>query len=198
MKILYLFTKTAKFLNLALIIEKLKLYKASLNSLTTNRLSIEKASLEDAPFILALVNSPNWLAFIGDRDIKTLADAKNYIQKSLIDSYAQNGFGLYKVSLKASGEPIGICGFLQRDYLDYPDLGFATLPKYEGKGYTYEAAKACLVYAKSQLSFTTILAVTTAENTKSKNLLTKLEFTADGKVTPDESGKEFLVFTNTH
>jgi RimJ/RimL family protein N-acetyltransferase len=166
--------------------------------LSTERLILQEATLKDAAFILALVNSPSWLAFIGDRGIKTLVAAKNYIQKSLIDSYAQNGFGLYKVSLKASGEPIGICGFLQRDYLDYPDLGFATLPKYEGKGYTYEAAKACLVYAKSQLSFTTILAVTTAENTKSKNLLTKLEFTADGKVTPDESGKEFLVFTNTH
>lgn len=169
-----------------------------MNILTTNRLSIEKASLEDVAFILELVNSPNWLAFIGDRGIQTLADAKNYIQKSLIDSYGQNGFGLYKVSITASGEPIGICGFLQRDYLDYPDLGFATLPKYEGKGYTYEAAKACLAYAESQLNFTIILAVTTAGNTKSKNLLTKLEFTADGKVTPDESGKEFLVFTNTH
>ena len=169
-----------------------------MNSLTTNRLSIEKVSLEDAAFILELVNSPNWLAFIGDRGLKTLADAKNYIQKSLIDSYAQNGFGLYKVNLRENNTPIGICGFLQRDYLDHPDLGFATLPQYESEGYTYEAAKACLVYAKSQLNFTTILAVTTAENTKSKNLLTKLAFTADGKVTPDESGKEFLVFTNTY
>jgi RimJ/RimL family protein N-acetyltransferase len=166
--------------------------------LSTERLILQEATLKDAAFILALVNSPSWLAFIGDRGIKTLVAAKNYIQKSLIGSYNQNGFGLYRVSLKASGEPIGICGFLQRDYLDYPDLGFATLPKYEGKGYTYEAAKACVAYAKSQLNFTTILAVTTAENTKSKNLLTKLAFTEDGKVTPDESGKEFLVFTNTY
>jgi RimJ/RimL family protein N-acetyltransferase len=164
---------------------------------TSERLFSTQASLEDAAFILELVNSPNWLAFIGDRGLKTLADAKNYIQKSLIDSYAQNGFGLYKVNLRENNTPIGICGFLQRDYLDHPDLGFATLPQYEGEGYTYEAAKACLAYAKSQLSFTTILAVTTAENTKSKNLLTKLGFAANGKVAPENSEKELLVFTNT-
>lgn len=166
-----------------------------MNILTTNRLSIEQASFEDAAFILELTNSPNWLAFIGDRGLKNLSDAKNYIQKSLIDSYTQNGFGLYKVALSENNTPIGICGFLQRDYLDHPDLGFAVLPAYEGKGYTYEAAKACLAYGKSQLSFTTILAITTAANIKSKNLLTRLKFVKIGTVIPDKDVKIFLVFT---
>ncbi|WP_394974910.1 GNAT family N-acetyltransferase [uncultured Croceitalea sp.] len=142
--------------------------------LSTKRLLLEEAILNDAPFILELVNSPNWLAFIGDRGIHTLADAKKYIQESLIYSYQENGFGLYKVSLKSTSTPIGICGFLKRDYLDKPDIGFATLPKYEGKGYTYEAAKAIIQYGLNYLNLETILAITTKANIKSKKLLIKL------------------------
>jgi len=164
--------------------------------ISTERLILQEATLKDAPFILALVNSPNWLAFIGDSGIKNLADAKKYIQKSLLDCYQQNGFGLYKVVLKTTSTPIGLCGFLKRPYLDHPDIGFATLPKYEGQGYTFEAAKATMHYGTHQLNFETILAITTEENTKSKNLLTKLGFVANGKVTPENSEKELLVYTN--
>ena len=166
-----------------------------MNILTTERLILQEATLKDAPFILELVNSPNWLAYIGDRGIKTLADAKKYIQESLIGSYRQNGFGLYKVALKANGAPIGICGFLKRDYLDHPDIGFATLPKYEGKGYTYEVASATMEYGTQQLNLRTILAITTAANTKSKNLLAKLGFALKGNIL-DEAKKELLVYTN--
>lgn len=166
-----------------------------MNILDTERLLLQKATLKDAPFILELVNSPNWLAYIGDRGIQTLADAKKYIQNSLIDFCQQNGFGLYIVALKTNGAPIGICGFLKRTYLDHPDLGFATLPKYEGQGYTFEAAKVTMEYGTQHLNLTTILAITTAANTKSKNLLAKLGFVLKSNIL-DEAKKELLVYTN--
>ncbi|MEQ9404503.1 MAG: GNAT family N-acetyltransferase [Cyclobacteriaceae bacterium] len=164
--------------------------------LETNRLSIEEALLGDADFFFRLLNSPNWIEYIGDRGIKTLADAERYIQNSLINSYRTNGFGLYKLMLRTNKQPIGICGFLKRNYLDHPDLGFAILPEYERHGYTFEAAEALMDYGKSILLFKTTLAITTKKNTASKGLLEKLGMKENRKVNPSEAGEELLVYSN--
>ena len=67
-----------------------------------------------------------------------------------------------------------MCGLVKRNTLSHFDLGFAVLPAYEGKGYTYEASKAILQYTESELHLKTVVAFTTVENTKSQNLLLKL------------------------
>ena len=163
--------------------------------LSTQRLTLSQADKTDAPFFLRLLNSPNWIQFIGDRGVRTLEDAAGYIQKSLINSYRENGYGLYKMTLKDNEEPIGICGFVKRAYLDHADIGFALLPAYEGKGYTYEAAKALLVYGKNTLKLEKVLAVTTAENLKSRKLLSKLGLSEQGRIQPDERQEEFLLYS---
>jgi len=159
----------------------------------TKRLILEKAVLNDAPFFLELLSSPNWKQYIGDRGISTQLEAVNYISLSLIGSYKKNGFGLYKMSLLESGVPVGICGIVKREGLPHPDLGFAILPKYEGKGYTSEAATATLAYAKS-LNIKTILAITTEDNLGSQKVLEKAGME---KVAPVKMGKpeqDFLCY----
>ncbi|WP_375558963.1 GNAT family N-acetyltransferase [Bernardetia sp. OM2101] len=142
--------------------------------LETERLLIEEANLNDASFFLELLNSPNWLEFIGDRNIKSLEDARKYVQESLIDNYTKNDFGFYKMSLKKSNEAIGAVGFLKRDYLDFPDIGYAILPNYEGKGYVSEAAQAVFEYGKNKLHLKEIVAFTTEENLASQKILLKI------------------------
>ncbi len=164
--------------------------------LETERIRIEKATLEDSSFFLELLNSPNWIEFIGDRGIKTEEDAADYIQKSLIDSYKENGYGLYKMVLKKENKPIGICGFLKRNYLKNADIGFAILPEYEAKGYTYEAVKETMNYGISSLQLNPILAVTISENTKSRNLLNKIGLKEIGMIKPNKSKVEFLLYSN--
>lgn len=164
--------------------------------LTTKRLCIDEATLSDADFFFSLLNSPSWLQYIGDRGIKTEKDAINYIQDNLMKSYVNNGFGLFKVMLKETKLPIGICGFLQRDYLEHPDIGFAILPKYEGYGYMVEACKAVMEYGTTKLDLATILAVTTEGNKKSRQLLSKLGFEVSGTVQPNGGDTVFLVFSN--
>jgi len=46
-------------------------------SFDTERLYIRPVSTDDAPFILALMNGPKWIKYIGDRNIKTIEEAKN-------------------------------------------------------------------------------------------------------------------------
>ncbi len=164
--------------------------------LETERLILEHATLDDSSFIFELLNSPTWIKYIGDRGIKTDNDAKEYIQKSLLDSYKDKGYGLFKMVLKSEKAPVGICGFLKRDYLDDVDIGFAILPEYESRGLTYEAATATMQYGKSVLKFKTIFAITTEKNNRSRNLLTKLGLKEKKKITPDKDKEEFLLYSN--
>jgi [ribosomal protein S5]-alanine N-acetyltransferase len=138
----------------------------------TERLSIRRFDTEDAPFILALLNTPGWLQFIGDKHIKTLNDAENYIISGPVKSYKKFGFGLYLVSLKHNNTPIGMCGLIQRAELKDIDIGFAFLPEHGGKGYALESVEAMMVHAKN-LKITRLVAITLPENKPCLRLLEK-------------------------
>jgi len=129
---------------------------------------------EDAPFILALVNEPSWLANIGDRGVRTLDDARAYITKGPLASYAQHGFGLFCVELRETGERIGMCGLLKRDWLADVDVGFALFPKFWGKGYAYESAAGIIEWARTACGVTRVAGIVKPENAASIRVLEKL------------------------
>src|SRR5512145_253478 len=114
--------------------------------LETARLRLRTLSVDDAEFILELLNDPGFLRYIGDKKVRTAADARDYILRGPVDSYARHGFGLYLVELKDSREPIGICGLLKRDWLEDPDIGFAFLARFTSVGFGYESATAVLAF----------------------------------------------------
>ena len=147
----------------------------------TQRLTLSRLSPEDAPFILELVNEPDWLRFIGDRGVHDLEGARAYIE-NVRQMYARLGFGLYKVSLKPDGEPLGLCGLLKRDSLSDVDIGFAFLERHRGQGYAHEAAVTTLAYGREQLGLKRILAITSPENIRSIYLLEKLGFVFQERV----------------
>ncbi len=144
--------------------------------LETKRLILSRFTLKDAPFILELLNDPGWIRFIGDKKVRTLKAAKEYIRNGPQKSYAQLGFGLYAVKLKRSGRTIGMCGLLRRDTLDDADIGFAFLPRYTGKGYAFESSAAILDDAHESWGMKRILAITSVDNERSGRLLERLGF----------------------
>lgn len=146
--------------------------------LKTDRLTIRKLALHDASFILELVNSPGWLRYIGDRNVHSIEDAKNYLMNGPLKSYQDNGFGLWKVELR--DKPIGMCGILKRPDLELPDLGFALLPAYHGMGYANEATAATLSYARDELQLTQVSAIVQPNNARSIALLKKNGFVRVG------------------
>lgn len=139
-------------------------------------------TFDDSLFIVQLLNSPGWLKYIGDRGVKTEEDAKLYLQNGPLLSYEKYGFGLYLVDLLEKGDPIGMCGILKRENLEHPDLGFAFLPEFMGKGYAYEAANAVIQFAGKRLKIKTLLAITLPENLNSIKLLEKVGMKYDGVV----------------
>jgi RimJ/RimL family protein N-acetyltransferase len=142
--------------------------------LATERLILKEFSAVDAEFILLLLNTPAWLQFIGDKNVHNIQEAEDYLTNGPIASYKENGFGLWLVSLKESGEPIGMCGLIKRDYLDFVDIGFALMPEYEGLGYGFEMAEATMSYSRDVLKIDKVIAITDENNEASIKLLNKI------------------------
>jgi RimJ/RimL family protein N-acetyltransferase len=164
--------------------------------LETERLQLRKYTLEDAPFSFELMNSEAWIRNIGDRKITSLEIARDYIKKSYLPSYSDNGFGAYVVVLKDTGKPIGACGLYKRPHLNHPDVGFAFLPEFLGKGYGYESANAVMYYAKNTLNIITILGVTIKENTASRKLLEKIGLRQIDTIVMEGDDEELLLYSN--
>jgi RimJ/RimL family protein N-acetyltransferase len=76
--------------------------------------------------------------------------------------------------LKKRGEPIGICGLVNRESLEDVDIGFAFLPRYWAQGYAHESAAAVIEYGKNVIGLKRIVAVTAADNQSSIRLIEKI------------------------
>ena len=154
----------------------------------TPRTTLREITADDAACICELLNQPSFLRFIGDRQVRTPDDARVFIETRYRQSYHDHGYGLWVVERTADGAFAGICGFVRREALPHPDLGFALLPEFEGHGLAFEAAQAALHYARSTLGFLHVLAIATPDNARSLALLRRLGFRDDGSVTmPNES-----------
>jgi RimJ/RimL family protein N-acetyltransferase len=141
--------------------------------LETERLSLNHLTLEDAPFILELLNQPSFIKNIGDRGVRSLADAQRYIQDGPLSSYQKHGFGLYRVDLKEQRIPIGMCGLLKRDSLPDVDIGYAFLERFHAQGYGYEAASAVMEHSRV-LGLKRVLAIVSPDNDGSIRVLEKI------------------------
>jgi RimJ/RimL family protein N-acetyltransferase len=142
--------------------------------LQTERLSLRRMSLDDAEFIVELLNDPAFLRFIGDKGVRTPDDARHYISTGPVDSYARHGFGLWVVEPRGSGRAMGICGLLKRETLDDVDIGFAFLPRYRSQGFAFESAAAVMDYARNVLGLQRIVAITNDDNAGSQRVLEKI------------------------
>ena len=163
--------------------------------LETERLLLREFTVDDAEFILTLLNEPSFLRYIGDKKVRNLDDARQYILNGPVASYERHGFGLNCVELRESHTPIGMCGLLKRDELPDPDIGFALLPDFWNKGFAFEAAEAVLKDALERLQIQRILAITSLDNDASINLLQRLGFSFEKVTRLSADGEQVRLFT---
>jgi RimJ/RimL family protein N-acetyltransferase len=162
--------------------------------LETDRLILRWLAIDDDEFILRLLNEPSFLRFIGDKDVRTVADARDYIRRGPMSSYEQFGFGLYLAELKEEGTPIGICGLIKREALQDVDIGFAFLPQFWKKGYALESASAVLAYGKDVVGLNRIVAITDPDNHTSISVLQKLGMAFHSMTKLSKDGAEVKLF----
>ncbi|HEY0514965.1 MAG TPA: GNAT family N-acetyltransferase [Thermoanaerobaculia bacterium] len=164
--------------------------------LETDRLLLRRLTLDDAEFILRLLNEPSFLKNIGDKGVRTLEQAAGYLREGPIASYRLHGHGSYLVALKESRQPIGMCGLLKRDQFEEVDIGYAFLPEFWSRGYAFEAAAAVLDFGRRTLGLGKIIALVSPGNAGSINLLEKLGFTPSGTVRMKPDADEVAVYCN--
>ena len=151
---------------------------------------------EDAEFILDLLNQPSFIRYIGDRNVRNLTQARDYIESRFTESYKKFGFGMWALELKGTNALAGVCGFVKRDSLPNADIGFAFLPQYEKKGYAFESAAAAMEYGRNVLKFKRVLAITSKDNESSGGLLGKLDFKFERLIAlPGDDEDELKLFS---
>lgn len=151
--------------------------------LETERLSLHHFEKGDAAFLLEIMNHPDYHAFIGDRQLRSVEDAQTYIEEKMIPPYAKLGFGFWVMRLRETGEKAGFAGIIKREALDDADVGYAVHEKFYGKGLAQEAVRGILAYAKEALGFSQLSAVTDPDNAASINVLMKCGFAFEKKTT---------------
>ncbi|MCW8090535.1 GNAT family N-acetyltransferase [Alteromonas sp. ASW11-130] len=138
-----------------------------------------KLHADDTPFVIALLNDPQCLQFIGDRGVYSEADAKCYIRQNL-QHFDEHGYGLWVVEAYLS-DAVGLCGLLNRNVFKCPDLGFAFLPKGRGKGIASAAVTEIIEKAKNEFGLTFLTALCDPGNTRSIALLKNHGFVMYGQ-----------------
>ncbi|HAA12094.1 MAG TPA: GNAT family N-acetyltransferase [Cytophagales bacterium] len=161
----------------------------------TERLLLRPTTVEDAEFIYELMNSPKWLKYIGDRNIRSVEDAATYIQERMLKQLERLGYSNYTVITKAGGEKIGSSGLYDREGLEGIDIGFAFLPQYEGKGYAFEASHRIKQAAFDDFDIEVLKAITIKDNVSSQKLLEKLGLVLEGTMRLPNDPEELLVYT---
>ncbi|SHN85499.1 Protein N-acetyltransferase, RimJ/RimL family [Paenibacillus sp. ov031] len=165
-----------------------------LKVLETDRLNLRWLSPDDGEFMLELLNDPSWLEFIGDRGVRTVEGAREYILNGPVEMYNRLGFGLFLTERKADGVPVGICGLIKRDSLEDVDIGYAFLPQFWGNGYAYESAAATLDHGRTVLGFDRIVAISSSNNQKSAKLLEKLGLKFEKMIRFSDDAEELRLY----
>ncbi|MBC08178.1 GNAT family N-acetyltransferase [Thalassospira sp.] len=163
----------------------------------TERTILREANHDDAPFILQLLNEPGWLRFIGDRDVHDLAAARNYIDQRFRENYQKLGFGMCVAIEKYSQSPIGLIGFVKRDTLDAPDIGYSVSEVHQGKGYAFEVGSALIKHGWNAYGFEKIYGYCLPDNVASVRMLEKLGLTYLRDQDVNQTGEMCRVYVAT-
>ncbi|KMQ69800.1 GNAT family acetyltransferase [Chryseobacterium sp. FH2] len=160
----------------------------------TERLIIRPMSLDDKEFIFELYNRPKFIKYIGNRNIKTVSDAENYIKNRFLPQMEKLGFGNYLIVTKEGNHKIGGVGIFEREGLDVVDIGFSLLEEFEGKGYAYEAALKVKSVGMGDFGLKKISAITSKDNFSSQRLIEKLGLKFQKHVTLPDEDEELMYY----
>ena len=166
-----------------------------MNILETERLILRRFTLDDTAFIIELLNTEGWIKYIGEKNVRTTDQAREYLENGPLESYCSNGFGLALVELKVDHVPIGMCGLINREYLDHLDVGFAFLPNHTRHGYGFEIVSKTIEHAFRELKQEKILAITLPQNYSSIKLLTKIGFRYEKNFITADTNEELCLYS---
>lgn len=174
--------------------QKNNLPKKENNFYETERLLIRPVAVDDTDIIFQLYNMPNFIKFIGNKNINSLSDAENYIKSKFLPQIEKRGFGNYILVLKEGNQKIGSVGIFEREGLDVVDIGFSVLEKFEGKGLMFEAAQKVKSIGMEEFGLNKISAITSKDNFSSQKLIERIGLKFQKYVTLPNEDEELIYY----
>lgn len=168
--------------------------KAAADELGTERLRLHRLREDDAEFMLAIWNDPDFIRFVGDRGIRTPEEARTVLREGALKFWNDLGYGPYRVTLRDGGDSIGVCGLFKRENLDDPDIGYGFLPQYCRNGYAFEAAFAVTEHARDHMALPGFKAIVSPDHPRSIRLLEKLGMKKEGVIRMPGEDEDILLY----
>ncbi len=97
--------------------------------------------------------------------------------------FEANGFGLWALELRATGEFVGFAGLavpeFEAHFTPAVEVGWRLARSAWGKGYATEAGRAALSFGFAQLGLSEVVSFTTVANLRSRAVMERLGMTHD-------------------
>ncbi len=155
-------------------------------NLETERLFLRRINENDAEEVLALRGNPEIMKYIPRPLAKTKEDALAHI--AMIEEKIESNIGInWGITIKGSDKIIGIIGHYRIQPENHrAEIGYMSLPEYNGKGYITEAIKTVVEYGFEQMNLHSIEAVIDPDNTASEKVLQKNGFVKEAHILENE------------
>ncbi|HEY4677839.1 MAG TPA: GNAT family N-acetyltransferase [Candidatus Angelobacter sp.] len=140
--------------------------------LETSRLRLREFVSQDADALAAVLGDPVTMQYYPAAFEHK--GVQEWIGKN-IARYQRDGYGLWAMMLKSSGEVIGDCGCVLQEVEDRNEVevGYHVRRDLWGNGYATEAAKACMEYAFAKLGARRVISMIRPENLQSRRVAEK-------------------------
>lgn len=144
------------------------------NVLETERLVLREITPGDLPVLQLIFGNAESMRYYPR--VKSFEETIAWFEKLAFQSYAENGFGLWGIVEKATGELIGDCGITLQQTpqgID-PEIGYHLRREWLGRGYVTEAASACRDLGLGKFDFRRIVSIVDPENIPSLRVATRI------------------------
>jgi [ribosomal protein S5]-alanine N-acetyltransferase len=143
----------------------------------TDRLILRELLPTDEDSMFELDSNPEVHKYLGNQPVKSIDEIRMTIQ-SVRQQYIDHGIGRWAVVEKSSGEFVGWSGLklikeLTNNHINFYDVGYRLIPKFWGKGYATESARASLKYAFEEMYLNEVFGIANIANIKSRKALEK-------------------------
>lgn len=137
--------------------------------LETERLSLREMTLDDLPVLKRILQDP--IAMFAYEHAFSDQEVTDWLYRQL-ERYRQDGFGLWAVVLKETGEMVGQCGLTLQNYKggQVLEIGYLFLREWWHHGYASEAAIGCKHYAFDVLNAPEVYSIIRENNLASMNV----------------------------
>lgn len=139
--------------------------------LITDRLVLRPPEAADFEGWARLMADPESARFIGGVQPRAVA-WRGFL--TMVGSWQIQGFGMFSVIERSSGDWIGRIGPWQPEGWPGSEVGWGLLSSRQGRGYAHEAAVACIDWAFDSLGWTDVIHCIDPENLPSRRLAERL------------------------